>query len=355
MPASIYAIGTAVPEYKINQQEVASFMANQYPIADTDKKKIELMYARSGIKHRYSVINDFVNRQFNHLKNQDNADTDIATRMQLYLKHAPQLAKSAILNATQNTDYLNQVTHFITVSCTGMAAPGLDIILTEQLGLNPQVNRTSVNFMGCYAAMHALKQAQQICLAQPGALVLIVCVELCTLHFQSNYTTDNIAANLLFADGAAACIIGSNPKLVKINLNTFASSLIFKGKTDMSWHIGNTGFLMSLSNYIPELIEQNFAAILQANSFAAKDFNWFAIHPGGRKILDKLSAELMLNANAFQVSYDVLSAYGNMSSPTLLFVLNQLLQTAPLLSGEKILAAAFGPGLTIELGNFTAA
>jgi predicted naringenin-chalcone synthase len=355
MPASIYSIGTAVPEHKINQQEIAAFMANQYTITHDDKKKIELMYARSGIKHRYSVIDDFVNQKFNHLKNRDNADTDIATRMQLYLKHAPKLAKSAILNATQNTDYLNNVTHFITVSCTGMAAPGLDIILTEQLGLNPQVSRTSVNFMGCYAAMHALKQARQICIAQPDALVLIVCVELCTLHFQSNYTADNVTANLLFADGAAACIVGSNQNMAKINLNNFASSLIFKGKTDMSWHIGNTGFLMSLSNYIPDLIEQNFTAILQANNFVANDFNWFAIHPGGRKILDKLSVELKLKKNALQVSYDVLSAFGNMSSPTLLFVLNQLLRTKPLVTGDKILAAAFGPGITIELGSFTAA
>lgn len=355
MPASIYAIGTAVPPYRINQQEVASFMANQYQIDDADKKRIELMYARSGITHRYSVINDFVEQQFNNLKNQQHNDADVSQRMQLYFNHAPQLAKQAILNATQNTDYLNNITHFITVSCTGMAAPGLDILLTEQLGLNPQITRTSINFMGCYAAMHALKQAQQICLAQPNALVLVVCVELCTLHFQSDYTTDNIAANLLFADGAAACVVGSNPNLAKINLNTFASSLIFKGKSDMSWHIGTTGFLMSLSNYIPELIEQNFSAILAHHQFKKDAFKWFAIHPGGRKILDKLKAELQLNNTDLQVSYDVLSTYGNMSSATLLFVLNQLLQTAPMHPGEAILAAAFGPGLTIELGSFTAA
>lgn len=343
----IYAIGTAVPTHMIEQKSVAQFMANQYNIDALEKNKIVLMYERSGIETRYSVIEDFKNKALNTLK-PGNTDADIKTRMELYFKHAPQLAVNAVKNCINKQFKTKDITHIITVSCTGMAAPGLDITLVKLLKLNDDIARTSVNFMGCYAVMHALKIADAICKADKNALVLIVSVELCTIHFQSSYSTDNIAANLLFSDGAGACLVGSNKKNKALyRINKFYSKLVFKGISDMAWHIGNTGFNMTLSNYIPQIIEENFRHLPKKLKLKHHKTNLFAIHPGGRKIVDKIKADLDLKDQQLQSSYYVLKHFGNMSSPTILFVLKNMAD-AKISKNKKVMAAAFGPGLTIE-------
>ncbi|MFN4082458.1 MAG: type III polyketide synthase [Bacteroidia bacterium] len=343
----IKAIGTATPPNKISQLQISSFMSNLYDITDEEKKRIEVMYARSGIDMRYSVLDDFSNKNLNNLK-PNGIDASIEKRMSLYFLYAPKLAIDAINNTVKDYNELTNITHLITVSCTGMAAPGLDIMLVQQLGLKPNIQRTSVNFMGCYAAIHALKLADAICKSNEKNIVLVVSVELCTIHFQSVYTTDNIAANLLFADGAAACIVGSSPKNALYKINNFFSKLIYNGQKDMAWHLSQSGFLMTLSAYIPDLIEQNINEIFIENNIDLKNINHFAIHPGGRKILDKIKVELNLKENQIISSYNVLRQFGNMSSPTILFVLHDLLNQK-INSNEKILAAGFGPGLTVEM------
>jgi predicted naringenin-chalcone synthase len=263
------------------------------------------------------------------------------------------LALKAIESLFQDCeDYTKKdITHLITVSCTGMSAPGLDLQLLEALELTKNTNRTSVNFMGCYAAIHGLKQAHAICESQENANVLLICVELCTLHFQKNTVYDNLTANAIFADGAAAALICSKPvSKPRMELKNFYSEVCLDGKNDMAWELSSKGFLMTLSSYIPSLLGSNINELMN-NALAKyklnKDSvaNW-AIHPGGRKILEVLSQQLELKEKDLECSYAVLKNYGNMSSPTILFVLKEMLQ-----QGNKkgnTIGAAFGPGLTME-------
>jgi predicted naringenin-chalcone synthase len=238
-----------------------------------------------------------------------------------------------------------------------MSAPGLDLQLMELLELPKQAWRTSINFMGCYAAVHGLKIADAICNSDPKAKVLIVCTELCTLHFQREGTVDNIASSLLFGDGSAAVLVTHNDDPHRgLQLQSFYAEVVPKGKKDMAWELSSSGFLMTLSSYIPDLVEADFGdlagrALAQAGITQQQVTQW-CIHPGGKKILEAVTHSLQLEAGALQTCYEVLRNYGNMSSPTILFVLKKLLQQmmhAPQKDKpETVFAAAFGPGLTME-------
>ncbi|MES2881374.1 MAG: type III polyketide synthase, partial [Bacteroidota bacterium] len=255
----------------------------------------------------------------------------------------------------QHVHNAKAITHLITVSCTGMSAPGLDLQVMELMDLPKDTHRTSVNFMGCYAAIQALKMADAFCTANPQAQVLIVSTELCTLHFQREHTMDNIASSLLFGDGSAAALVVSNNHAAKgLVLDDFYSEVITKGKRDMAWELSSQGFVMTLSGYIPELIEEDFQAILQramakTNSDVSSVSHW-CIHPGGKRILEAIERSLHLSSQALLPSYEVMKDYGNMSSATILFVLKKILHDKKEI--KKLAAAAFGPGLTFE--TFTA-
>jgi predicted naringenin-chalcone synthase len=210
--------------------------------------------------------------------------------------------------------------------------------------------------MGCYAGIHALKTADAICKTEKQAKVLIVCTELCTLHFQREPTVDNIASSLLFADGSAAALITSDDHPCKgLHIDGFYSEVIPKGKKDMAWEISSTGFLMTLSSYIPDLLEEDFTQFTNralANTGVTKeDISHWCVHPGGKKILEAIHKTLSFRNGELQASYDVLQQYGNMSSPTILFVLKKMM---PALlhhthnKKEHVFGAAFGPGLTME-------
>jgi predicted naringenin-chalcone synthase len=209
--------------------------------------------------------------------------------------------------------------------------------------------------MGCYAAVHALKIADAICKSKPNACVLIVCVELCTLHFQKNKNYDNLTANAIFADGAAACLmvndeLASTVSTPKMRLMSFYSEVHVSGKKDMAWQLSSTGFLMTLSAYIPQLVESNMEDLVD-NALAhaglnKPDIGYWAIHPGGRKILEATENKLGISKTDLQRSYDVLKQCGNMSSATILFVLKEFLNERDIKG--NIFGAAFGPGLTLE-------
>jgi predicted naringenin-chalcone synthase len=234
-----------------------------------------------------------------------------------------------------------------------MTAPGLDLQIMELMELDRNIFRTSVNFMGCYAAIHALKIADALCKTNEAAKVLVVCTELCTLHFQREATMDNIASSLLFGDGAAAVLLSSDPVPKGLHLTGFYSEVIPKGKRDMAWELSSTGFLMTLSGYVPELIKADFAAVvqraLQKSRQGERDVAHWCIHPGGKRILQAIEQSMDLDSDALMPSYNVLREFGNMSSATILFVLKDLLKGGP---KGNIFAAAFGPGLTVE--TFTA-
>lgn len=355
----INTIGTANAPFKMNQMDVAAFMQDFYDITDIDKRRIKLMYEKSGIATRYSAIPDYsaiVSERKLLPQNLTDPFPFVKERMDTFFEVAPNMCKVAIHNCIQNPDELKSITHLITVSCTGMAAPGLDLMLIEDLHLPTNIQRTSVNFMGCYAAFHALKIADAICIANPQSNVLVVSVELCTLHFQKAYSMDNIAANLLFADGAAACIVSGNPLHKNtIQLNKFYSEIMFAGKKDMAWHIDENGFLMTLSAFIPQLIESGIGNmlnnLLSLTKLNISDIQNWAIHPGGRKIIESIQKELGLTANQVSCSYEILKNHGNMSSATILFVLQKMQEEK---REGPVFACGFGPGLTLEtcIGSF---
>jgi predicted naringenin-chalcone synthase len=235
-----------------------------------------------------------------------------------------------------------------------MYAPGLDIDLVRELKLSPTTNRTSITFMGCYAAFNALKVADAICTSDQQAKVLIVCTELCSLHFQRMPSDDNLLANALFADGAAAMLIEAVPNGGKrLKIESFHNDIVPGGQEDMAWTIGDLGFEMKLSSYVPEIIQKGIAklatSLLDKINKKITDIRYYAIHPGGRKILETIEKQLGLTRCQNEDAYEVLRNFGNMSSPTVLFVLKRLFQKFSINDHDQhILSFAFGPGVTLE-------
>ncbi|MGL1888217.1 MAG: type III polyketide synthase [Reichenbachiella sp.] len=354
MGAYITAIGTAVPTNKYTQDEIADFMCNNIPLNNEEQKKLRVLYRATGIKERYSVLDDYSkqNGDFTFFKNTVDLQPSPPTsqRMRLYRAQAKKLALAAVSDCLKDKPVMSSFTHLITVSCTGMYAPGLDVDLIKALNLQPDINRTSINFMGCYAAMNALALAKQICDGQPHAKILLVSVELCTIHLQQNKTEDNLLAHSLFSDGAAAAVISTKPTKQALEITSSASHLSFNGQNEMAWQIGDFGFEMSLSSYVPNIIKQGIkdltTKLLNQAAINLSSVDHYAIHPGGKKILETIESELGLKKEDNECAYGVLKKYGNMSSPTILFVLNETLKKVK--SGENILAFAFGPGLTLE-------
>jgi predicted naringenin-chalcone synthase len=256
----------------------------------------------------------------------------------------------------QGHDY-TKITHLITVSCTGMSAPGIEIQLKQKLPLNNSVQTYAINFVGCYAFFPALKMADAFVQSNPNASVLIAAVELCTLHFQNKDSEDHLLSNALFADGAAACLVTSE-KFGKNSLQLLNTEqlLLPKGANDMAWNISSEGFLMKLSSYIPQLIDEGLTqlltTILTSLNLNKEELKHWAVHPGGKRILEVFEKELSLNNEELRHSYETLKNYGNMSAPTIFFVLKEFLNDSEIGQSEKLFSCGFGPGLTIEAAVF---
>lgn len=332
-------------------------MQTVYAPSESDKRKMRFLYHQSGISQRYSVIADYSKpvTEWKFYPPTENIEPfpSLEQRMNVYNRQAPLLSVDAIRDCLGHHHDSDSITHLITVSCTGMSAPGLDLHLVELLQLKKNTWRTSVNFMGCYAAIHAMKIADAICSSNAQARVLVVCTELCTLHFQKEATMDNITSSMLFGDGAAAMLITGNDKEEGLQISSFYSEIIPKGKRDMAWELSSSGFLMTLSGYIPDLIEEDFASLvdraLKQDKLKRKDISQWCIHPGGKRILESINKSLELEEKSLMSSYRILNDYGNLSSATILFVLKEMLEEK---KEMKLLGAAFGPGLTVE--TFTA-
>ncbi|MFZ1369863.1 MAG: type III polyketide synthase [Ferruginibacter sp.] len=358
--SKIISIATAVPAYKHLQKDICKFADHIYSKDETESRKFHYLYRHSGIETRYSVMPDYsttaADRQFYGKAENLEPFPGLEKRMEWYAAHAAGISVAAIEKCISGKIKHHEITHLITVSCTGMSAPGLDLEIMEQMDLRRNIFRTSVNFMGCYAAIHALKLADVICRADDKANVVIVCTEFCTLHFQKEISIDNITSTLLFGDGCAAVLVQSPASTSKgICINSFFSDVAFKGKTDMSWKLSASGFLMTLSGYVPDLVKEDFNGLvskaLQHASVGKDEITHWCIHPGGKKILEAIEKSITLPAESLQHSYRVLNDFGNMSSPTILFVLQRIfedLQENPRSAPAKIFAAAFGPGLTME-------
>jgi predicted naringenin-chalcone synthase len=356
MPAYLSHIGCAVPSHSISQQNAVAFMLQALDLQGDDARRLRALYRASGIQRRHSVLPDYHPAHAGGLFGKPGQNASTATRMELYRREAPQLAEQAVRQSFPPDFDWASITHLVVVSCTGMYAPGLDIDLVHRLGLPWGVHRTAVQFMGCYAAVNALKVAADACLAHAGARVLLVDVELCTLHFQPLQEDDQLLANALFADGAAAALVSGRPIPggKRWRIDGFFAGLIPKGASDMAWQIGDWGFEMRLSSYVPRLLADDMErlagqALAHYGLPAAEVAHW-AVHPGGKRILDAVSQALALPRQALQASWGVLENYGNMSSATILFVLKALQERE---SHGPCLAMAFGPGLTLETARLT--
>lgn len=359
MNTGIIAIGTANPQYQRSQDELSELISSVSTLTPVHKKLLRSVFRATGIKKRYSVLSDFckTNGEFTFFPNDpESSYPTTAQRMKLYETNALNLALMAINDCFSQLDNFNKnnITHLVTVSCTGMYAPGIDIEIVEKLQLNSHTQRTAINFMGCYAAFNALKVAHAFCSSDPKAKVLIVCVELCTIHFQKTSDAANLIANAIFADGAGALLIEANPVRKQwLSIESFLCSLLPHSEKEMAWHIGDQGFDMVLSSYVPVLIKSGINSfvnqLLEQQKWTKSDIHYFAIHPGGQKILEACAESLNLTKEDNKFSYEVMHNYGNMSSATILFVLKAIWNHLQLTdSGKNIFSCAFGPGLTLE-------
>ncbi len=356
MAGKIISIGTALPGYCFKQEEILEFMKQAYDNA-TDNRKLSVLFRQSGIQKRYSVLPDFgliKNHDFFH---ENASPPDIETRMDFYKNESVNLAIDSIHNTLIPVDVnTGEITHLITVTCTGLHAPGLSAEIIEKLGLREDIPHSAVNFLGCNAAFYALKTASLIAYQNPEAKILIVSVELCTLHFRPKNNTDNLLSNTIFGDGAASVLVTSDSNGRKgLMMQDFYSLLLFNGKNLMGWNVNPLSFEMVLNAGVPAFIGDEIHNIIdKASIYYQTDRNeihGWAIHPGGKKILDEIRKKMNFTYDELAYSYQTLNNFGNMSSPTILFVLKKYLE-APVKQGEKILCIGFGPGLSIETTLF---
>lgn len=356
---AITAIGTANPPFRQHQSDIFELMATALQLSSDKKRLFKSIIKATGIDYRHSVLtyNPQQDGGWQFFPEQvDQPFPPTSTRMSIYKQTALPLALSAIENclSSHSPDISSQITDLIVISCTGMYAPGLDIDILRALQLPTTTKRTDIHFMGCYASFNGMRVADAICKTNPQAKILMVSIEICSLHFQKKDTLDDLMASALFADGAAAVLIEANTQrnkyLTPIN---FYSDIVPDTHQDMSWDIGDQGFNMVLSGYVPSAVESGINTLIQRLlidlTLTQDQIDFFAIHPGGFKILQACENSLNITAEQNKHSYHVLRNYGNMSSATVLFVLKSLWDSlSPADNSKNIFSCAFGPGLTVE-------
>lgn len=382
--AAIVGLCCVAPPAAAAQQDTARFFIHVAGLTGRDARFAETIFSRSGIHSRGSVLlrsNSSAGARLDQSFFEprtgagDNGPTT-AARMRAYEALASGLGIAAATGAMRCAAPLlgalapRDVTHLLTVSCTGLAAPGLDVDLIDALGLSPGVRRVNLGFMGCHGGVIGLRTAGELALAAgPAARVLLVCVELCSLHQQYSDRPDQIVANALFADGAAAAVVArdhrppattpapTGPRPLAIR--SAASLLISGSRAAMGWRIGDHGFHMTLAESVPDVIRANLGPWMFqwlhecgiSQDRARSQVRW-AVHPGGPKVLTAVADALGLRPETLQPSRDVLADHGNMSSPTVLFILDRIRQHAPAAAHDSrdspIVLLGFGPGLTAE-------
>jgi predicted naringenin-chalcone synthase len=349
--AFINRIGTAVPEYDVHTPYL-DFMTAALP-AGKARQVFQRMAGRSGISHRRSVLHKDGLVEANAPPGgfyRRGAYPTTADRMRIYAKHAPPLAEEAVRNLSLQGE-AQSITHLIVASCTGFVAPGLDQILAKRLGMRPDLQRTIVGFMGCSAAVPALRIAQSTVLADPFARVLVINLELCTLHLQETTDVQTALSFMLFGDGCSAALVTADQSGVA--LGDFKSAVIPESEECITWHVGDQGFVMYLSGQVPgkimQALREDVGGLLRGEGTQAIDL--WAVHGGGRTVLDAVETALNLAPACLATSRAVLNDHGNMSSATIMFVLARMLECG---GGEQRgLAMAFGPGMVAETFRFT--
>jgi len=366
---TIDAIATGNPPLERTQEETANFMESIESLPDALKSRLPALYRGSAIKSRYTCVADYGREDsddFTFFPKSWTLEPAPTTeeRNEHYRESVVPLAEDVAERALDRAGVArDEITHVVAVSCTGFFAPGLDVELVKRLNLPPTTQRTVIGFMGCYAAFNALRVADGFCQSRPDARVLVVCAELCTLHFQIDESLESVVVNSLFSDGAAAAVLSSRSAAEAEGRMAYVDGrchLDDDSMEDMTWAIGDTGFKMGLSSRVPDVVGENLPAyvddLLGAHGLEREDPDFWAVHPGGRRIVEGAREALGLGEADVADSLAVLRRYGNMSSPTILFVLKRILENGPGGDGAPLehgVAMAFGPGLTIEGALFS--
>jgi predicted naringenin-chalcone synthase len=363
----ILGLATALPSHRTEQPEAARFASLLSGYDEEEAKRASILYRRSGVQRRHFAVLDIdpvggehphdLQKLFQATSNghADAQGPTTADRMAYYAQRAAPLAERAARRALNDAGLPTAaITHLVTVSCTGFTAPGVDIALIRCLGLSANVERTHIGFMGCQGALNGLRVATSLVRSSPAAHVLLCAVELCGLHFQYSGEPDAVVANSLFADGAAAAVLGAANGGPRWRVAGHGAGLIPDTLDAMTWTIGNHGFTMTLSPQVPGYIEEHLCPWIETwlcrHELTIGDVGSWAIHPGGARIVSAVERALGLDAAAGTSARAVLAEHGNMSSPTVLFVLKRLIDArAP----RPCVAIAFGPGLSVEAALLT--
>lgn len=358
MPLSLFSIATFAPAVRMKQQDAAEAMKSFSCRNEREGRLLSVIFHKSEVNTRRSVIlqppegvpiqQDF----YSPMAGPDDHGPTTAQRMERYAREAPLLGLRAAEQALADSGVAAElITHLVTITCTGFHAPGIDVSLIKQLKLRPTVQRIQIGFMGCHGAINGLRAAQAVAAAEPEARILLCAVELCSLHFYYGWDVDKVKANALFADGAAAVVAGgSRPgDGAAWRVADTGSCLLPDSEDAMTWRIGNNGFEMTLSPRVPELIQTHLRPWLSewlgGHDLGVWDVKSWAIHPGGPRIVTSVAESLQLDEASVSTSRSVLAEYGNMSSPTLLFILERLRHEGVRL---PCVALGFGPGLIAE-------
>ncbi|MCA9177856.1 MAG: type III polyketide synthase [Planctomycetales bacterium] len=387
MSFEIQALATATPQHGIDQVGAAEFATTICCETEQQRRLLAGLYRRAGVAYRHSVLLESptpplaateepavdsravhdgavstaatpqaVPRTraqqsfFEPASDSEDCGPTTTQRMAAYERHAASLAHRAADLALQRSPYAaEEITHLITVSCTGFAAPGVDLSLIRSCGLRPDVARTHVGFMGCHGALNGLRVAKGYADSDSDARVLLCAVELCTLHHQYGWHPDRIVSNSLFADGAAAVVGAGSPAKSHWRVTSSGSTVVPGTEEAMTWNVRDHGFEMTLSPQVPDAIRDELKPWLTrwlgARGHSLESIGSWAVHPGGPRILRACEEALDFHDDQLRESRQVLADYGNMSSPTVLFILERLLERS---SPLPCVMLAFGPGLTVE-------
>lgn len=372
MTVILRSLETAVPDTIMVQPQVRDVFAAQPGLTRLGQRLVGAAFDSSGIETRYTAVRELTldetseNPVFFDREELRILTPSTKTRNEVYAVEGTKLFVEAARKALEAARGIEaaDITHVVTVSCTGFFAPGPDYKVVRALDLKPSVQRYHLGFMGCYAAFPALRSAKAFCDADPDAVVLVISAELCSLHVRSSNNPDTIVGSSLFADGAAAAIISARDIPLDgpaLTLDHFETVLTPVGEESMAWNIGDEGFEMVLGTYVPHIIDEHIIGALEPllardESLKGRDYSdieHWAIHPGGRSILDKVEAKLGLTPEQLVPARETLRDYGNMSSATVMFVLKNILDQPATDGNNRICSMAFGPGLTVETALLT--
>ena len=350
-------IATASPPYKVPQEIAKEELKKKMGESPAVSRMIDMAARYSGIDTRYVVVPDANTETKTNFYSDggSNIKPDTTQRMTEYEKWSKLLTKEAVSKILENNSLrASDIEKLITISCTGFFAPGLDYHLIKEFAIPLTVKRTNIGFMGCAASLIGFNSVLEAMNSANGNSynTLMVSVEICSLHLQTNPTRDNILANSVFADGAAAALFSKSGK-GKLELENTHSVLFQDSENAMGWKIGNFGFEMMLSSDLPKMILEfavpKLLEILKSQNLSIDKIKYWALHPGGRAILDSLQQGLNLDEEQMYYSREVLKNYGNMSSASILFVLKEIIDNNKIKNDEYCCAVAFGPGLTMEV------